>query len=192
VNVSLNRLKMPPDWSCAPNASDDALDFDGQKCWVECADSSDLAFRRGVSVAGWFKVRAFDRPSQTLAAKGNAWRLQRQGEKGILEFALTGPTTTGTSRNRPPTVSTKKNVSDGQWHHVAACYDGKRVSLYLDGVEQDTVTATGYLALNNVPVTVGENGASRGRLFSGWMNDLRLYDRGLSGDEIKLLSEKQP
>jgi hypothetical protein len=191
ANAAVNKLTIPVGWSCAPAVSGKAFEFDGTKSWVECADSSDLCFRGGISVSGWFKVRAFDRPAQTLLAKGNSWRLQRRGESGVIEFALSGPATTGTYRKRLPTVATKKNVADGQWHHVAACYNGKRLALYLDGEEQDAVTASGLLALNNVPVTLGDNGASRGRLFSGWMNDVRLYDRGLSADEIKLLVEKQ-
>lgn len=192
VNVAVNKLQVPEGWSCAPATSATIPEFDGTKAWIECCDSADLSFRAGVSVVGWFKVREFDRPLQTLVAKGNAWRLERQGEKGAIQFAVTGPNTTGIGRRRPPTVTTKKDVNDGQWHHVAACYDGKRVALFLDGVEQDAVPATGLLALNNVPVSIGDNGASRGRLFNGWMNDLRLYDRGLSAGEIKALCAKRP
>lgn len=188
--VAVNKLRMPSGWSCAPTASGKAFEFDGTKSWIECADSSDLCFRGGVAVSGWFKVRAFDRPGQTLIAKGNSWRLQRQGDRGAIEFALIGPQTGGSGRVRPPTVSSKKDFNDGQWHHVAASYDGKRIALYVDGTEEDSVAASGLVAINNLPVTLGDNGASRGRLFNGWMNDVRLYDRGLTADEIKTLAKE--
>jgi hypothetical protein len=78
-------------------------------------------------------------------------------------------------------------LNDGQWHHLVATYDGKRIALYVDGVEADAVTASGTLALNNLPVTLGENAASRGRPWNGWLDDARLYDRGLSAEEVKRL-----
>lgn len=173
-----------------PGPSGQALEFDGLQNWVECADSSGLDFRQGVSVSAWFKVRAFDCPAQTLVAKGNVLRLERQSETNLLQFALTGLETTGASKKRSPTLVSKRAVDDGQWHSVIAAYDGKRLALYLDGVEEDAVTASGSISLNSLPVTLGENDASRGRYFNGWLDEVRLYDRGLSAEEIKSLGQK--
>lgn len=170
-----------PHWTPATTPPGSSLEFDGVKNWMEAAESSTLEFREGIAVAAWFKVRQFDRPMQTLLAKGEAWRLQRQGTKGNLEFALTGPA----GRGRPAVVVSKRPVDDGQWHHVTASYDGKRIVLYLDGTEEDAVAATGAVVFNNLPVSVGENDAERGRLFHGWIGNVRLYNRGLSAEEAQ-------
>ena len=59
--------------------------------------------------------------------------------------------------------------------------------LYLDGTEEGSVAATGTVTPNNVPVALGENALSRGRFFNGWMDDVRLYNRGLSAEEVQSL-----
>jgi len=184
------QIQGQPRWGPGHNGSGGALEFDGLKNWVEFPDSTSLDFRQGISVSLWFKVRAFERPAQTLIAKGDAWRLQRQAESGILEFALSGPVTTGTDKNRPPTVASKRSVDDGKWHHVAACYDGKRLVLYVDGVEENAVSASGTLALNSAPVSLGENDSTPGRLFNGWMDEVRLYACGLTADQVKPLYQE--
>ncbi len=181
------KLHGTPHWSPDQGKHNGALEFDSRKDWVECADSADLDFRSGLSVATWIKPRAVGKPSDTLLAKGDVWRLHRLGDKGDLEFALTGPKTGGADKNKPPRVVCKRSLEDGQWHHVVAVYDDKRIALYVDGVEEDAVAASGALALNNLPVTLGENAASRGRLLGGWLDDVRLYDRGLSAEEVKAL-----
>lgn len=175
----------PPLWKPDQGVQGGALEFDGARSWVECSDSDSLELRDALSISAWFKGRSSDQPLQTLMAKGEAWRLQRQGDKGQLEFALIGPQTTGASKSKPPTILSKRKVEDDLWHHVAGVYDGQRMVLYLDGVADGAVSATGPIAVNNVPVTLGENGLSRGRFFNGWLDNARLYGRALSADEVR-------
>jgi hypothetical protein len=179
----------PPRWTGGGDGHRGVLEFDGDETWVDCPDSARLELRDRLSVSAWFKVRSSDPASQTLLAKGEAWRLQRLADKGTIEFALVGPQTKGASKGKLPTVVSKRTVADEQWHHVAGTYDGERIVLYLDGVEEGAVTASGPVAVNTAPVTIGENAVTRGRFFNGWLDDARLYDRGLSAGEIRKLSE---
>jgi hypothetical protein len=172
-------------WAPDAGARGGALEFDSRRDWVEFADTSDLDFRGGLSVAVWIKTHAEAKPGGTLLAKGEAWRLQRAGGKGHLEFALTGPQVN--KKGKSPSVAFKQPMKDNEWHHVVGVYDGKRIALYVDGEEKDVGTASGPISVNNVPVTLGENAASRGQLFDGWLDDARLYTRGLSAEEVKTL-----
>jgi len=181
------QLHGSPRWATDRGRHQGALEFDGANTWVECADSAGLELRESLSVAVWVKGRAPGKADHTLLAKGDAWRLQRLHGKGDIEFALTGPQTSGSSKGKPPRVASKRPLAEEQWHHIVATYDGKRIALYLDGVEEAAATASGPLALNNLPVTLGENAANRGRLWSGWLDEARLYDRGLSSDEVSAL-----
>src|SRR3974390_2879576 len=80
------RLKGPPHWAPGQSPRAGALEFDGTSNWVEVADSSDRDFREGVTVSAWFKVRDTNQPAQSLLAKGDAWRLQCQAKRGLVEF----------------------------------------------------------------------------------------------------------
>ena len=114
------------------------------------------------------------------------WRLHRSGEKNTISFSLDGPRTP-VADGRGPRLQTKREINDGQWHHIVALYDGRHAALYLDGQLETSVAATGLIAQNSEPVLIGENSVSRGRLFNGWMDDVRLYDYGLSEDEVVAL-----
>jgi hypothetical protein len=175
-------------WVSGQGALAKALELDGSPSWIEIADSSDLDLRDHLAFSAWFKVREFNCPGQTLFSKGESWRLQRQGEKDSLEVLMAGPQTK--SRGGSISLTTKRKVDDGEWHHVAVVYDGKHARLYLDGSEEASTPATGPVMSCNLPITIGENDSLRGRYFNGWLGDIRLYDRSLSEEEIRTLGRK--
>jgi hypothetical protein len=182
-----------PRWAPGQGQNGGALEFDGERNWVEAVGSEDLDFQGGLTLATWFKVRKFNGSGDTLFAKGDSLRLQRHGSKGALEFTLRGPMIKkpGTSSGgQQVNFTTKREVDDGEWHHAAVTYDGNRVVLYLDGTEEASAEASGHVSANNLPVSLGENCSSPGRWFNGWMNDTRVYSRGLTAEEIKELSRK--
>ena len=81
---------------------------------------------------------------------------------------------------------------DDKWHHVAIVVDKVElpnlhddVTLYLDGEVAD-IHDIGLLDL--WPIQTGkEFDVTIGRGFNGLIDDLRIYDRPLSVDEIKVL-----
>ena len=183
-NKLTGKLHGQPRWTPDAGARGGALELDGQLDWVEFADTPDLDVRGGLSVAVWLKTRG-NRPGGTLLAKGDAWRLQRTGAKGHVEFSLTGPQVN--KKGKAPSVAFKAPMNADEWHHLVGVYDGKSVAIYVDGEEKDRVAAAGAISVNNVPVTLGENAMNRSRLFAGWLDDARLYTRGLSVEEVKTL-----
>ena len=183
------RLQGEPRWAPDQGRHQGSIELDGVNNWIECADSTDLGIRDGLSVSVWIKPRGAPPGGDTLLAKGEAWGLQRLGGTGELEFTLTGPLPGDPARRNAPRVVCKRTLADDRWHHVAAVYDGKRMALYVDGAEEDSMKASGPIALNNLPLTLGDNAANRGRRWNGWLDDARLYDRGLSIEEIKTLHQ---
>ena len=84
-------------------------------------------------------------------------------------------------------VSQLSTKNDGNWHHIAAVFEGSSgtVKLYVDG----SVVATG----SNVPLSVNQTrnlflGDMNGGLFNGSMDDVRAFDRVLTEQEIQLLA----
>ena len=182
------RVQGQPRWAPDKGRSGGALELDGAKNSLRCGEAAEFDFRDAMSVSLWFKTRGSDKSSRTLVAKGGEnWRLQLNGEKGTLGFTVTGPQATGVTNGRPTTITAKRAADDGQWHHVVALYDGKRVALYVDGEMGGSAAASGVIAVNTDPVTLGENVLLRGRSFDGWLDDVRLYDRGLSEAEVQAL-----
>jgi hypothetical protein len=75
---------------------------------------------------------------------------------------------------------------------VAAVYDGRRLSLYLDGELDTFVPAVAFSRINTTRDSVGigmNSGNTRAKEWSGLMDDLRVYSYALPAEEIKALHE---
>ena len=87
----------------------------------------------------------------------------------------------------------RQRVGDGRWHHVAAAYDGQTLRLYVDGGER-TKRFKNYRALpkNNWNLYIGNllvgDGECEFVAFDGLIDEVRIYNRALSADEIKTLA----
>jgi hypothetical protein len=84
-------------------------------------------------------------------------------------------------------------LDDNQWHFVAAVYDGKTVSCYVDDVEKShPVKNPGPLKKSTWDLCIGnsvvEYPAGDFLAFDGLIDEVRIYNRALSYDEIKMLS----
>lgn len=178
-------------WTPGAGRIDGALELDGVEDYLDVSDSADFDFRNGFTASLWLKLQESGRPVETLIAKGSdTWRVQSDRDAGLLVFALNGPQTTGKDKKKPPQVASKRKVDDGRWHQVTGVYDGRRMALFLDGQLEDSVSASGPLALNTEPVWLGNNAAARSECFHGWLDDVRLYGRALNDTEIKALYDE--
>jgi hypothetical protein len=149
--------------------------FDGSGDYVEVVSptglpSGDVA----KTLAMWFKISTCD-SGATIGGFGT----NSSGENFQIEicessiFRVLGwGTDWSTSVSNTPYI-------DGNWHHVAATYDGTTTILYLDGVSQDTTTSYSW-ATNPVRVVIGDEIDKFGRAHTGEVDEMRIYDRALS------------
>ena len=78
----------------------------------------------------------------------------------------------------------------GEWHHVAATYNGDKViSVYYDGrlVKRETTANAINIPLSGT-VIVGKYSGRNDRTFKGLMDDARIYSRCLTDAEIAMLA----
>ena len=84
-----------------------------------------------------------------------------------------------------------KPVAQRTWTHLAGTYDGKLAVLYVDGVEVDSLPLPGAFNFDPVtPLLLGANGNIAGvsEYFPGRIDEIALYNRALSADEIRVLA----
>jgi len=160
-----------------------SLKFDGLDDYAEVENEPIFDITSRITVSAWIKVNAFNRSFQTIATKGDsAWRIQRWSNTNGIEFACTG-----LPHNQYGNITGNISVNDGQWHHVAGVYDGTQIYLYIDGVLDVSLPTSGSINTNNYKVMIGENAQTRpsqNRCWNGWIDDVRVYNRGLSAVEI--------
>lgn len=95
--------------------------------------------------------------------------------RSIAYFGNLGGTWGGFS----PYASVYLNLN--KWTHVVISYESaKGGQLYIDGSARGSRVGTGILATNNASVIIGSN-------FPGYIDDVRIYKRSLSSQEIETL-----
>ena len=79
-------------------------------------------------------------------------------------------------------------VTDTGWHHYAMVYDGSAIKVYVDGVSCASAPFTGVIKRDvTKPLVIGRN--PWGDSFDGLMDEIRIYDRALTDDEILTLKD---
>ncbi len=161
-----------------------AIQLNGEDQAVEITggEPDDLAFAGGsVSVAGWFKVDAFDTGWQALVAKGEgtSWRVHRRDPTDFLTCSM----------GEPEPAQGGPSVNDGQWHHFAAIGDAANgMFLYVDATLVESTTTLPVLSSNGLRVRIGDNPGALGREWEGEIDDIAIWNRALTETEVLQLS----
>jgi len=87
-------------------------------------------------------------------------------------------------------VISKSIITQGNWFHVCGTYDGSSLKIYINGMLDSNITATGNYSLgtNTEPLFLGENYSST---YPYWVNgkidEIGIWNRALTQAEITLL-----
>jgi hypothetical protein len=87
-------------------------------------------------------------------------------------------------------VTSDKAVTVDTWTHVVAAYDGAEIVVYVNGTAENHLAATGpltYLSSDVAPppgLGMG-NQLERNRPLKGLLDEVRIYDRGLTASEVR-------
>jgi len=156
------------------------LKFDGTNDYAEAGHESLFDITSQITVSAWIKVGAFNKSFQAIVTKGdNAWRIQRYSNTNKIEFACSG-----LAVNQYGNIWSNTAITDSQWHHVAGVYNGSAIRIYIDGVLDNSINATGNINANNYKVLIGENAQVSGRYWNGYIDDVQIYNRALDTTEI--------
>src|SRR5690606_39718643 len=79
--------------------------------------------------------------------------------------------------------ATSTYPTDGTWLHLVGTYDGTRMRIYVNGVEQGSKTGPESIGVNSLPLGIGaESNATRAT--KGAVDGVRLYDPALSAAAV--------
>ena len=162
-----------------------AISFDGFNDFVEITGYKGILGPNAVTVTAWINTTSI---TGTIVGWGPNIDGQRFGfriNENRIRMEHDGGNVQGDS-----------NVNDGQWHHVAVTVQASAtisypdVILYVDGID-DTRASTDPDAFNltaSQDVRIGSRPASNDRFFMGLIDDVCIYDRALTPEEIAWLA----
>jgi hypothetical protein len=170
-----------------------ALSFDGTDDYVVTDGTSGTAYT-GITggnprtVCAWIEATYSDNRVGSIVAwgeddqGGERWLFALDTSGFIHLYAYAGGGVYGT-----------QDLRDSQWHHVAAVLgenslaNVNEIRLYVDGILETVTTGTNYAVdtADNAYVHIGAHYRTDARCpFQGYIDEVRIYDRGLSDNEI--------
>ncbi len=170
-----------------------AFDFDGSNDYIDTGNidvtGSELTLAAWINPDNLANCGASDcriaSKASGLRTPDHYFMLSSIDSSGVkLRFRLRAGGSTETL------IASSGNLSNGQWAHVAATYDGASMRLFLDGVEVGAVAKTGVIDTDpSLPFWIGDNPPTvSSRSWDGEIDDVRLYDRALAPGEIQQLA----
>jgi len=182
-------LSGDPVWRPTEGEKDGALQFDGINDYVvsvSVLNPADGPF----SVFAWIKGGA---PGEVIISQtdgtgsGETWL----GMDAISGCLMTGliPPPVGRFVTQP--LGSQVVITDGVWHHVGIVWDGFYRILYVDGTEVATDTAAlAPLNFSNGGLYIGTSKSlDEGSFFTGLIDDIRIYKKALSTEQIAILAQ---
>ena len=162
------------------------LDFNGTSSFMSAGNQSVFDLVNEGSVSVWVKI-----PSSwaggtypNVVSKGAAygwdtdgWSLYMFQDNRIGIGFRNGATTN--------TLDFTNTIKD-EWTHIVGTWDGSTMNIYQNGVLKNTRSQTITPATTTVALEIGRG---MSHYFDGLLDDVRIYNRGLSEQEIKNLYE---
>ncbi|NLG18345.1 MAG: hypothetical protein GX556_13515 [Fibrobacter sp.] len=151
-----------------------ALELNGSQ-GATYPDNADFDGTDYFTVMAWVKAStgAFT-ASSVVAGKhngSNGWKLTGNGSDQVV-LTCNGSSVTGS-----------RDVGDGSWHHVAACFSPSKVILYVDGRLDKISSGTYSVTANNDALVIG-NG------LTGTLDDVRYYHDYISENTLKAIYQQ--
>ncbi len=166
-----------PIWS--EGHSGNALLFDGRQSHVSVEPAAGLNKLNQLTLSGWVKLAPASCPCSIF-------------DKSESEYDGFGMSVDASGRVRVTLndtfLTSNRLVADGRWRHLVAVYDGQDLKLFVDGTEDrwDWMNAGGLETLS--PLKIGAPRSGRKGYLTGSLDELRIYDRPLSDEEIEQLA----
>ncbi|WP_439516432.1 LamG-like jellyroll fold domain-containing protein, partial [Sediminibacterium sp.] len=156
-------------------ATSSSLSFNGINNSVRIPDVN-YAGVNSFTIEAWVKPNNItSNPYYEIARQQGApnWIFSFQDYGTILSFGLN--TTTGYAELDAPIIAS--SFTDGNWHHVAATYDGTNCRVYKDGVLIGTSNKTGNIVFaSQYGLTTYIGAYSGGEYFNGLIDEVRFWN----------------
>jgi hypothetical protein len=169
----------------------EALSFNGVDSYVRVEDSPSLHIFSAVTVEAWVYLRTgVHYPDHTVILSKDASNggtnldLQIYNDTGEIAFGVGYDG--GVWPEQADFVFSVETVPRAVWTHVAGTYNGSFLKVFFNGVLDSAKPFTGGINTDNgMPLCIGTKSRVGEFLLNGIVDDVRIYNRALSQQEIQ-------
>jgi beta-galactosidase len=158
--------------------SGNAAELNGHDEWIDVYrdPSLDLTGNQ-LTLSLWVYPRKWNGDG-TYITKGNYQYGLIQISPDYLEFYVTG------KHKQTVRVPVPKNNWENTWHHLAGIYDGKAMSLYVDGRNSGNQLFSENISNKPFPVTIGRSAETEGQEYPGKFSNAKFDQVCIFGSAI--------
>ncbi|MBN2251714.1 MAG: LamG domain-containing protein [Candidatus Altiarchaeota archaeon] len=169
--------------------SNNGLSFDGVDDFFEAEDSESLNASADITISMWVNPASNQTTHATLLSKhGNGGYVIEQNESNTNQFIFLWDTTgSGSWTGETASVTLKA----GEWQHLAIVKTDVKVKYYLNGTEKVSGEGSSpFISPNGLDLRIGDRSLNGGRPFNGGIDEVRIWKRALTADEVRNEYEK--
>jgi hypothetical protein len=165
------------------------LSFDGTNDYVLV--SHNTAYNTtAITISAWVMVRNYPAIAAQIVSKGNV-----DGVSFPFEFDLGSAGKPRFYQSQSGGLATAivaaSAISKNVWHHVVAVNNTNVASIFVDGIQDGTDATPATIAtVETTAIGIGSDGTGSHYFLDGNICDVRIYNRGLSTQEIRLLANR--
>ncbi len=164
-----------------------AYSFNGTDNYIDFGINSKLNPQSALTISCFVKKNISTTYQTIVRNRYNGFGLKIDPYNGIgLELYL--------SKNNVVTyypTYTNTNSIDGNWHHIAAVWDGTTAKIYLDGGLIKQSSASGdFISYIGNSVAIGRDANGAVQYFSGTIDNVRIYSVALDASQVNQLYMK--
>jgi hypothetical protein len=161
-----------------------ALQFsvDQHESWVTVPNAPALGLTTGMTVSAWVK------PVQAVPQWPSIVIKERPGDLTYSLYANSStdePNADYTSGGAEIGLNGGGTLPVGAWSHLAMTFDGAMLRLFVNGLPVASVASTGPIDVTTGVLRIGGNDVWWGQGFPGVIDEVRIYSRALSQQEIQ-------
>lgn len=166
--------------------------FDGINDYVKINPSNSLIFpdNSPFTISAWFKTSASNGDvNRGIITRKAAWNTIRGWSISLINSTAWINASICDGLSCSTLSSSTSGYNNNLWHHVVLVYNGSQGSLYIDGTKTSTVN-TGFKDNTTTSIIIGAKNGRPEYFHKGQLDDVRIYNRALTSQEIQSLSSR--
>ncbi|WP_299125797.1 LamG-like jellyroll fold domain-containing protein [uncultured Winogradskyella sp.] len=160
--------------------------FNGTEAYIDMQNTLDLN-PNGFTISAWVKGDTADTEEVSILSKRDVAFTQgydftlTEGKKVRISWKNDGD----------QSLTSYTSIPNDEWHHITAMYNGSRISIYIDGVLDNSATKNPPIATNEsfFIAAAGKNNPSQH--FKGHIDEVRIWNTDLSIEQLRFIMNQE-
>ncbi|MFC2125408.1 DUF4493 domain-containing protein [Bacteroidota bacterium] len=161
--------------------------------YIEVPNNTQLSSISQLTIASWIYVEAPYYDYVPILCKLDYWTGEESFQYRLMwntanSWLFLGFATSSTEwQDLYVTLSTTDQPLQ-EWFHVAGTYDGQMCRYYINGIEIGSITYSSAIFSNDFNINIGRDPHGGVQYLAGYLDDLCIYNRALTPEEIAVLA----